>query len=73
MKHIALANVRQLSQLLREDIDVIGVGGVGSGQDAFDLILCGAKAVQVGTKHYKEGPKCFDRIAAELEAGRALS
>lgn len=22
----------------------------------------------MGTKHYKEGPKCFNRIAAELEA-----
>lgn len=45
IKHIACANVRQLSQLLREDIDVIGVGGVGTGMDAFELILCGAKVL----------------------------
>jgi len=68
IKHTALANVRQMSQLLRPDIDVVGVGGVSSGTDAFELILCGAKAVQVGTCHRVEGPECFDRISAELKA-----
>ncbi|KAK3252305.1 hypothetical protein CYMTET_38393 [Cymbomonas tetramitiformis] len=66
VKPIALANVRQFSQLLREDIDVVGVGGVASGTDAFELILCGAKAVQVGTKHWSEGASCFNRISEEL-------
>ncbi len=41
---------------------------VQSGKDAFELILCGAKAVQVGTCHRVEGPDCFNRIADELEA-----
>ena len=45
-----------------------GVGGVMCGMDAFEHILCGASAVQVGTCHRLEGPKCFDRITAELEA-----
>lgn len=72
VKHTALANVRVLSGLLaargREDIDIVGVGGVQSGRDAFELILCGARAVQVGTCHWTEGPSCFGRIAQELEA-----
>eukprot|EP00959_Pyramimonas_sp_CCMP1952_P279910 5852224-Pyramimonas_sp.AAC.2 len=68
VKPVALANVRQFSQLLRDDIDVVGVGGVTSGTDAFELILCGAKAVQVGTKHWSEGASCFTRIANELQA-----
>jgi dihydroorotate dehydrogenase (fumarate) len=67
IKYTALANVRQLSQLLRPDIDVIGAGGVRTGVDAFELILCGAKAVQVGTTHRAEGAGCFTRIANELE------
>lgn len=66
VKYTALANVRQMRSLLDESIDVIGAGGVESGTDAFELILCGAKAVQVGTCHWKEGPQCFDRICAEL-------
>lgn len=70
IKPVALANVRMITQKLAEykraDIDVIGVGGVQSGRDAFELILCGAKAVQVGTCHWTEGPTCFDRISQEL-------
>lgn len=67
IKPVALANVRQMSQLLRPDIDVVGVGGVKTGRDAFELILCGAAAVQVGTMHWSEGAGCFNRIAEELE------
>jgi len=67
VKWTALANVRQLRKLLREDIDIVGVGGIASGKDAFEMILCGASAVQVGTKHWTEGAKCFARIASELK------
>ena len=66
-KFTALANVRQIRQQLTSEIDVIGVGGITTGQDAFLFLLCGASAVQVGTCHWKEGPKCFDRIVDELK------
>uniref|UniRef100_A0A7S1ZUB2 Dihydroorotate dehydrogenase catalytic domain-containing protein n=1 Tax=Trieres chinensis TaxID=1514140 RepID=A0A7S1ZUB2_TRICV len=66
VKYTALANVRKMRELLDQSIDVVGVGGVESGKDAFEMILCGAAAVQVGTTHWNEGPKCFDRICAEL-------
>lgn len=66
VKYTALANVRQMRSLLDDSIDVVGVGGIESGVDAFEMILCGASAVQVGTCHWKEGPKCFDRICLEL-------
>ncbi len=68
VKPTALANVRQFYTLLRKDIDVIGCGGVKNGQDAFEHILCGAKAVQVGTKLMQEGVDCFERISNELKA-----
>ena len=52
IKPVALANVREIYKRLieykRTDIDIVGVGGVSSGKDAFELILCGATAVQVG-------------------------
>mmetsp|Transcript_28652 Transcript_28652/g.77587 ORF Transcript_28652/g.77587 Transcript_28652/m.77587 type:complete len:390 (+) Transcript_28652:432-1601(+) len=66
-KFTALANVRQMRQQLKPEIDVIGVGGITCGRDAFEFLLCGASAVQVGTCHWKEGPKCFDRIVDELK------
>ena len=68
VKPTALANVRQFYTLLRKDIDVIGCGGVKNGQDAFEHILCGAKAVQIGTKLMQEGVDCFERISNELKA-----
>jgi len=66
-KFTALANVRQMRQHLKSEIDVVGVGGITTGQDAFLFLLCGASAVQVGTCHWKEGPKCFNRIVDELK------
>jgi dihydroorotate dehydrogenase (fumarate) len=67
VKYTALANVRQLRNHLHPSIDVVGVGGIETGSDAFLFLLCGAAAVQVGTCHWKEGPKCFDRICDELK------
>mmetsp|Transcript_6927 Transcript_6927/g.10106 ORF Transcript_6927/g.10106 Transcript_6927/m.10106 type:complete len:159 (-) Transcript_6927:2906-3382(-) len=67
VKHTALANVFKMRQKLVPEIDVVGVGGIETGQDVFEFLLCGATAVQVGTCHWKEGPKCFDRICAELK------
>jgi dihydroorotate dehydrogenase (fumarate) len=67
VKYTALANVRQMRQQLMPEIDVVGVGGIESGTDAFLFLLCGAAAVQVGTCHWKEGPQCFDRICNELQ------
>jgi dihydroorotate dehydrogenase (fumarate) len=65
IKPIALANVRKFSKLT--NCDVIGCGGISSGQDAFEHILCGAKAIQVGTQLYMEGVNVFKRIIKELE------
>lgn len=64
VKPIALANVRKFSQLT--NCDVIGCGGIKNGLDAFEHILCGAKAVQIGTQFYMEKHKVFKRIYNEL-------
>lgn len=68
IKPTALANVRQFYNLLRDDIQIIGCGGVKNGQDAFEHILCGASAVQIGTQLMKEDvDACFKRITQELK------
>jgi len=66
VKYVALANVRKFRQLLDPAIDVVGAGGVATGQDAYEMLLAGAAACQVATCHWKEGPSCFDRIVDEL-------
>ncbi|WP_103326609.1 dihydroorotate oxidase [Bacteroidetes bacterium endosymbiont of Geopemphigus sp.] len=66
IKPIALANVNKFFKLLKSDIQLIGCGGVSSGQDIFEHILCGASLVQVGTQLMKEGPGVFERLQEEL-------
>lgn len=66
VKPTALANVRKFYELLNKSIDIVGVGGIYSGTDAFEFLLAGASAVQVGTVFMQEGPGCFERIDREL-------
>jgi len=66
VKPTSLANVRKFRELLRPEIDIIGCGGVETGIDAFEFLLCGASAVQVGTQYAKEGPLCFGQLEEEL-------
>ena len=65
VKPIALSNVVQFSKLTK--CSIIGCGGISNGMDAFEHILCGASAIQIGTQLYKEGLPCFKRIMDELK------
>lgn len=66
IKPVALANVRAFWQRLGDRLPIIGTGGVGTGTDAFEHLLCGATAVQVGTALVEEGVGVFQRLEAEL-------
>jgi len=68
IKPVALANVRAFWKLLSGRIPIIGTGGVVQGLDAFEHVLCGASAVQVGTVLVEEGVGVFERLERELEA-----
>ena len=65
VKPTALANVHKFYKLTK--CSIIGCGGISNGTDAYEHILCGASAFQIGTQLYKEGISCFDRIQEELE------
>ncbi|MGO8870440.1 MAG: dihydroorotate dehydrogenase [Acidimicrobiales bacterium] len=49
------------------DAVIIGVGGVMCGEDAVELIMAGAHAVQVGTATFRD-PRAPLRVLRELEA-----
>jgi len=66
VKPTALANVRAFYTRLK-NIPIIGCGGVESGKDVFEHILCGAEMVQIGTCLMKEGTNAFTRILNELK------
>ncbi|HVG02051.1 MAG TPA: dihydroorotate oxidase [Nitrospira sp.] len=66
IKPVALANVRAFWRLLDGQIPIIGTGGVMQGMDAFEHVLCGASAVQVGTALVEEGATVFERLEREF-------
>lgn len=65
-KPTCLANVYQFQKTLGHKLDIIGCGGISTGRDVYDYILCGAKAVQIGSQFMKDGVDCFDRIVNEF-------
>lgn len=67
IKPTALANVRAFYTRLKPEIQIIGTGGIETGQDAFEHLLCGASMLQIGTALHKEGPEIFPRIIRELQ------
>ncbi|QEU59498.1 hypothetical protein KDRO_C00160 [Kluyveromyces lactis] len=66
IKPTALANVRAFYNRLNGGIRIIGTGGIKTGQDAFEHLLCGATMLQIGTELQNEGTGIFERINAEL-------
>ncbi len=64
IKPIALGNVKRFYEMTKKDI--IGVGGVFSGNDVMKYFSVGAKGVQIGTAFYEEGIEIFDNIIKEL-------
>ncbi|MGD2066392.1 MAG: dihydroorotate dehydrogenase [Candidatus Bathyarchaeota archaeon] len=50
------------------DVPVIGCGGVTSWQDAVELMLAGASAVQIGTAIAFKGPEVFSSVTKGIDA-----
>ena len=58
--------LRQFTRASRGRIDLVGVGGISSGEDAYAKIRAGASAVQVYSALVYQGPALVDRINAHL-------
>ena len=58
--------LRKFAGRLFGKVDLIGVGGIGSGADAYEKIKAGAHAVQLYSMLVYEGPVLADRINREL-------
>jgi len=67
VKPVGLLNVRSFYERIGDKIDIIGVGGVRTGTDAFEYALAGACAVQVGSAFAHEGEEIFTKIDTELQ------
>eukprot|EP00985_Skeletonema_marinoi_P000267 scaffold82_cov107-Skeletonema_marinoi.AAC.2 len=58
--------IRTMYKLTNGTIPIIGVGGVGSGRDAYEKLKAGASLVQVYSMMVYEGPGVVSRIRKEL-------
>jgi len=70
---IAKGKARALSQAHAmydaggKDLDIVAVGGINTGRDAYIAHLTGAKGLQVGSALIKEGAGALGRIDKELD------
>lgn len=48
------------------DLPIIGVGGVSCGEDAIEMLMAGASAVQVGTATFAD-PRTAQQVIAQME------
>ena len=55
-----------LRKNLPAEVDLIGVGGIFSGQDVYEKLKAGARAVQIYTGFIYNGPSCVFNMKKEL-------
>jgi dihydroorotate dehydrogenase (fumarate) len=66
-----MRRLSQVNEYFREAeslLDIVAVGGVNTGRDAYIAHLTGAKSVQIGSALIKEGAGALGRIDRELDA-----
>jgi dihydroorotate dehydrogenase len=68
LKPLALAALQRFRAETGGALPLIAVGGIASGQDAYDRIRAGARAVQLYSALVYHGPGLVTRIKAELAA-----
>ncbi len=73
IRPLALYLVRQAVQAV--DIPVVGVGGIGSAEDALEFLITGATAVQIGTWNFVDPRITLDVIhgIAQFLEGQGLT
>ncbi len=64
IKPVALRLVHEVATAVR--IPVIGVGGIGTADDALEFLVAGASAVQIGTANFVD-PSVMVRVLDDLE------
>lgn len=66
LKHLNLALTQKMAKLKSAEQIIVGVGGIFSGQDAYDYLLAGANVLEVYTGFIYRGPSCAKFICDEL-------
>lgn len=67
LREMATQTVSEMYVLTKGKVPIIGVGGIGSGEDALERIRAGASLVQLYTALIYQGPPVIGKIKRELE------
>lgn len=65
IRPLGLASVATIAQTV--DIPICGIGGISNATHAYEYIMLGASAVQIGTAVMREGYEIIGKIAADME------
>jgi dihydroorotate dehydrogenase len=68
LKPLALDIVRKIARLKTPLQSIVGVGGISTGDDAYEFITSGATAIQLYTGLIYRGPAAAKMICSELSA-----
>lgn len=66
LKQLSTDTIREMYQLTRGEIPIIGCGGVGSAEDVLEKIEAGATLVQIYSMMVYLGPGCILKIKEDL-------
>ncbi|XP_071175973.1 dihydroorotate dehydrogenase (quinone), mitochondrial-like isoform X2 [Mytilus edulis] len=66
LKDLSTKTISDMYRLTEGKVAIIGVGGIGSGEDAYDKIKEGASLVQLYTALIYQGPPVIGKINREL-------
>jgi dihydroorotate dehydrogenase len=58
--------IRSLYKAMDGNVFIVGVGGVGSGEDAYEKLKAGASVVQIYSMMVYQGPGCVSKIRHDL-------
>ncbi|HEY9679586.1 MAG TPA: quinone-dependent dihydroorotate dehydrogenase [Drouetiella sp.] len=68
LKNKALSLLKRVAKLKNANQEIIACGGIASGQDAYDFLEAGAKAVQLYTALVYHGPSLVATVNRDLSA-----
>ena len=66
IKPIALRHVYEIASVV--DVPIIGVGGVATSEDAIEMMMAGASAVQMCTEPILNGPSVYGKVAEGISS-----
>jgi len=66
LRDLSTQTIRDLYRLTGGTVPIVGVGGISSGEDAFEKICAGASLVQVYSALVYQGPTVVKRVRREL-------